>query len=330
MSELITNTATTREEWLAGRRTGIGGSDAAAAVGMSKWKTPLQLWLEKRGEAETSESEPMRWGTLLEPVVRQEYANRTGRTVIVPPGQLRHARLTFAIANVDGIADEEILYEGKTARTAEGWGEPGSDEVPPDYMIQTQHCMAVAGLAVAHVAVLIGGSDFRIYEVPADPELQELLLEQEAEFWRRVIENDPPEPTSLDDVRRRWRFSNGLSVPATAEVLAAAAELRGLKQAIALADERAESLAAFIQSNMGEAAELTAGGQVLATWKNVKANPRFDLERFKEEQPDVWKQYLRDPQPQRRFLLKPLKGEGEACPQQLPPAPAKRLTKAPG
>jgi putative phage-type endonuclease len=297
-----------REEWLAARRQGIGASDAAAAVGLSKWCTPLELYLIKRGELETTENEPMRWGTALEPVIRQEYANRTGRTVILP-GLLRHPRIEFALATPDGIADGDRLLEVKTARTAQDWGEPGTNEIPTEYMLQVQHALAVVGLVVCDVAVLVGGQDFRLYEVEADHELQEMLFDQEAEFWRRVREGDPPEPSNRDDVRRRWRYSSGLSVKASQEVLAMVAELKRLREVVSQEDAKCEALAAAIQQYMAEASELVAeNGAPLATWKNVKANPRFDLERFREEQPELWAQYLRDPQPQRRFLLK-TKGE---------------------
>lgn len=276
---------------------------------MSKWKTPLQLWLEKRGEAETVENEPMRWGTILEPVVRQEYANRTGRYVR-RVGFLRHPKRSYAVGNIDGVAEGDRLLECKTARTAEGWGTPGTDEIPPDYLIQVQHYLAVAELSVADVAVLIGGADFRLYEVPADYELQEILLDQEAEFWELIQNGTPPAPVNREDVRRRWRYSSGTPIKATPEIAAAAWELKAVKESLQSQEERADSLAVAIEEYMGEAAELIDPntGKPLATWKNVKAQPRFDMDRFKSEQPDLWKQYLRDPSPSRRFLLK-AKGE---------------------
>jgi putative phage-type endonuclease len=311
-----------RAAWLAERRTGIGGSDAAAAVGLSKWKTPLELYMDKRGELETAENEPMRWGNLLEPVVRQEYCNRTGRTVIVPPGIIRHPKVGFALMTPDGIADESRVLQVKTARTSDGWGEPGSSEIPQEYLFQTQHEMFVTGLPVADVAVLIGGSDFRIYVVEADAEFQTLLIDQEAEFWKRVITEQPPGPVNREDVKRRWKVSTGAKVVSSPDIREAAAELMQLKGIAAQIDEAIEERTANLQAYMADAAELAApNGDVIATWKNIKANPRFDAERFKTEQPELWKQYLREPQPSRRFLLKAPKGQS-ICQQPLPPLPA--------
>lgn len=299
-------TSEQRKAWLEERRTGVGGSDAAAACGLSKWKTPLELFLDKTGELEeTRPSEAMHFGTILEPVVRQEYANRTGRTVVVPGKILRHPRRTFALVNLDGIADEHRLYEGKTARTAEGWGEEGSADIPTEYQLQVQHGMFVTGLEIADVAVLIGGQDFRIYHVPADAELQEMLVDQEAEFWRHVQEGTPPAPVDRDDIKLRWRLSTGRSVQATPEVFAASLQLAEVKEALKHHEERKEVLEATIQGYMEDACALVgADGACLATWKNINAAPKFDMEQFKEECPELFKKYLGEPRPQRRFLLK--------------------------
>lgn len=296
---------TDRQKWLAERRTGIGGSDAAAAVGMSKWKTRLELFLDKTGRLETSETEPMRWGTLLEPIVRQEYCNRTGREVVVPNRILRHPSRKFAIVNVDGIADECRIYEGKTARSGDEWGEPGTDEVPRDYLLQVQHAMFVTGLRVADIAVLIGGNDFRIYCVPADDELQALMIEQEAEFWRHVEQDIEPQPVSYEDMKLAWRRASGGKVIADLELQSAAKQLRLIKDEIKASEEREKQILAQLQGAMKDASELVNGsGDVLATWKNVNAAPRFDMERFKSEQPDLWKSFLVEPSPRRQFLLK--------------------------
>lgn len=298
-----------RKAWLEERRTGIGGSDAAAACGLSKWKSPLELYMDKLGELETTENEPMLWGHLLEPVIRQEYSNRTGRTVVVPTGIIRHPTVPFALMTPDGIADDSRVLQVKTARTAEGWGEPGSADVPQDYMLQVQHEMFVTQLPVADVAVLVGGSDFRIYVVEADADLQAMLLEQERAFWECVQNRNPPAPMNREDVKRRWRVSSGRQCEASPDEAGKVTVLRQWKEIAKQLDERIEGLTAELQAYMADAAELISdSGDTLATWKNISTNPRFDSDRFKSEHPDLWKQYLRDAQPQRRFLLKQPKG----------------------
>jgi putative phage-type endonuclease len=222
-----------RDEFLADRRSGIGGSDAAAVLGLSKWKTPFAVYQEKVGEIlETTENEAMLWGKALEPVIRQQYAERTGRAVLVPDGMLTHPKHSFMLANLDGFTDDKRIVEIKTARTADEWGEPGTDEVPQAYLIQVQHYMAVTGFPVADVAVLIGGQDFRLYEVPADAELQEMMIEGEAEFWKRVVDRNPPDATSFADVVARYgRTSNGMVIEASGSIVKAVSDITIIKGA---------------------------------------------------------------------------------------------------
>ena len=198
------------EEQLAERQSGLGGSDAAPALGLSPYKSALELFIEKR-EPRRAPSEAMlaafRWGTLLEPVIRQEYASMTGRVVRVPAGTLRHPKHQFVLAHLDGVTDDARVFEAKTARSADGWGKSGTDEVPHHYLVQVQHYLAITGFAVADIAVLIGGNDFRIYEVPADEELQAMVIDAEHEFWQHVQKGEPPAPdfnrNDVHDLMRR-------------------------------------------------------------------------------------------------------------------------------
>lgn len=296
-----------REAWLEQRRTGIGGSDAAAVLGMSKWRTPLSVWLDKTGQAiDAGETEPMRWGTLLEPVIRQEYSNRTGRAVMAP-GFLRHPRHGFMVANVDGVTADQRLVEIKTARTAEAWGEPGSDQVPDDYLIQVQHYLAVLEFSVADIAVLIGGSDFRIYTVEADPELQEIMIGSEAAFWQSVVDHVPPAPMSFADAQALYgRHATKDSVAvASQEVLDAIARLRRIRADQAMIQEAEEAEKAVIMAAMGGNDTLVdAAGKIVATWKLSAAPKRLDGKALAAAHPDIYSDFLRNGEPSRRFLLK--------------------------
>lgn len=297
-----------RNEWLAQRRTGIGGSDAAAVLGMSKWKTPLSVWLDKTGhDTTTTESEPMRWGTLLEPVVRQEYAERSGNEVRQPDTILRHPTHPFMLANIDGVTSSGRLVEIKTARTAEGWGVPGTDEVPEDYLIQVQHYMAVTALPVADIAVLIGGSDFRIYTVPSDAELQGMMIDLEREFWTSVERNEPPPPKSYADVQAMFGASAraGAAIKADDNVMAAIDHLRGIRADLKRLAEAEEAQKAIIMAAMGECDTLTGvKGEALATWKLAAAPKRLDAKALAAAHPEIHAAFIREGEPSRRFLIK--------------------------
>lgn len=304
-----------RDEWLEHRRSGIGGSDVAAIIGMSKWKTPLQVYQDKRGEGVAQpDNDAMRWGRYLEPVVRQAYADETGREVRMLPDMQRHPQHEFMIANLDGFiaaSDQQRtrvarIFEAKTSRTANGWGEPGTDQIPQPYMVQVQHYMEVTGFCVADVAVLIGGSDFRIYEVPADRELQEMLIEAEAEFWTRVQRGEPPEPVSVADAIARWgRSSRADLVMADADVLQALETVRTARADIAAAEAREESAKAVVLRALGERDTLVdAAGNTLCTWRASAAPQRFDTAAFRAAHPDLAEQFTRAGEPTRRFMLK--------------------------
>lgn len=302
-----------RERWLQERRTGIGGSDVAAMLGLSPWKTPLALYLEKRGEAagEQPDNEAMAWGRRLEPVVRQAYADATGHEVRVLSDMVRHPTREFMLANLDGFVipasgAPKRVFEAKTARTAQGWGEPGSDEIPQQYLLQVQHYLAVTGFAVADVAVLIGGSDFRVYEVPEDVELHSMLFDAEAEFWDRVKRGDPPEPVTAADAIARWgRASRAEAVLADDEAMRAIAALQELRVAAEHHDMAVEQWRAVLMRKLGERDTMVdKAGRTLLTWKASSAPQRFDAAAFRAAHPALAAEFTRAGEPSRRFLIK--------------------------
>lgn len=300
-----------RTEWLTARRTGIGGSDVAAVLGLSPWRTPLDVYLDKRGEGvDQPDNDAMRWGRYLEPAVRQAYADQTGHEVRVLDQMVRHPAHEFMVANLDGfVAPRDAIkriFEAKTARTADGWGEPGSDQIPQPYLLQVQHYMEVTGFAVADVAVLIGGSDFRIYEVPEDRELQQMLVDAEADFWRRVQAGEPPEPVTVADAVARWgRTSKYDLVMADGETIAAVARIRALRAQIASLEAQEDQARAVVMRALGECDTLVdASGKTIATWKASAAPQRFDAAAFKAAHPELAAQFTKAGEPNRRFLLK--------------------------
>lgn len=251
-------------EQIATRQTGIGGSDAAAALGLSKRKTALQLYLEKRGQfadADPIDEEVIWWGNALEPVVRQKYAEKTGRVVLLPKDTLRHPEHHFMLAHVDGIIDGEPRgYEGKTAFHSTGWGEEGTDQIPRDALLQTHHYLTVTGFEVWDVAVLIQ-RHFQIYEVQADPEMSEMLIAGEAEFMRRVREEDAPaldydHKTARDVVKKLYPGTNGARLVASESAVEWRKQLELAQSVEKAAEATVESMKSRLLDEMGEAALL--------------------------------------------------------------------------
>lgn len=161
--QLVDTKKLDRSQWLEVRRGGIGSSDAAAAVGLCPYKSPLELWMEKTGRtpAETAPpgmDDPRYWGTLLEPYVAVAYSQKTDRKVRRCNAVLQHPTFPFMLANIDRevVGDPDVrILECKTA------GEFGSrlwkDGVPEYIQLQVQHQLAVTGHAAADVAVLLCG-----------------------------------------------------------------------------------------------------------------------------------------------------------------------------
>ena len=194
------------EQWLDARQSGIGGSDAAAVLGLSPFETPLSVYARKRGLVpETEETAPMRFGKLLEPIIADEYVRETGRT-LRDPGRYTIARsedLPYLFATLDR---EIVTAEGKTslpvpleikstnAFRADDWLE----EAPPHVQIQGQHQLLVTGRAWMSFAVLIGGADFRWIDMDMNIKFITLMRERLAAFWRRVELGDPPPPSAED------------------------------------------------------------------------------------------------------------------------------------
>lgn len=159
-----------KAEWLRLRRNGIGGSDAAAIMGLSPWRTAMDVWLEKTGEFtedESQDNEKMYWGTALEDVVAREFMTRTGLKVRRRNAILQHRKHHFMIANVD-----RLVIGHKAGLECKTTGQYSADDwtmgVPDYYIPQVQHYMAVTGYDTWYVAVLIGGQEYKHYEVPRD------------------------------------------------------------------------------------------------------------------------------------------------------------------
>lgn len=298
------------DERLAERQGGIGGSDAAAAVGMSPWKTPYALFLEKTGQAEPEEStEIMRLGTRLEDVIADEYMERTGRKLHRVNQLLRHKAHPWMLASLDRrIVGEPAVVECKAvnafAYRSEEWGPEGTDEIPTSYLIQCHHYLAVTGYERAELAALVGGSTLKIYVVPRSEEFIATLIEREAAFWAHVERKEPPPVSSVDEAKARWPVSSGVSIEATPEVAAACARLKELKAKAKDLEADVDDVDTIVRGFMGDADTLVLGEKTLATWKSAKPSDRFDAKRFEAENPDLYRAYVSPVPGARRMLLK--------------------------
>jgi putative phage-type endonuclease len=297
-----------RQAWLQQRRAGIGGSDVAAMLGLSKWKSAYQLYLDKRGELpEQEDNESMYWGRELEPVVLKRYELETGNTVQVGEGILKHPDHAFMLANLDGRVNGSLILEIKTARTADGWGEVNTGEIPIAYSLQCQWYLMVTDSTTADVAVLIGGSDFRMYQVDEDLDLQDMLKGAAIEFWERVQDGNPPDVVTYSDAIERYGRSVGAGdIWATEEINTACMELSEIRKDLKHYQDKEEEQKTILLKFMGEHHDtiLDPDGKPLVTWKLAKARAGFNTAQLRMDHPELCKQYVTIGEASRRLLLK--------------------------
>lgn len=198
------------EHWLGERKKHIGGSDIGAILGVSPFTSARQIYFNKTNQFQDvlkpgeASVERMRWGRLLEPVVADEFASRTGKKLIEAGATFTSKQYPFMAANVDRLIvdDEGIPYgilEVKTtsAYNADEWE---SGDILLSYVYQLQFYMYVTGLKYGAFACLAGGNKFFHYEVARNDELiQNTLIPAAKSFWfDNVLALREPELQSAD------------------------------------------------------------------------------------------------------------------------------------
>ena len=273
-----------RETWLAERRGGIGGTDAAAILGVSKFATPYDVWLEKTRVLPPIEpNESMWWGSALEDLVAQRYMLDTGRKVWNPERIYYDEAWPVLRGTPDRLCiGEKRGVEIKTAGpyNAHQWGEEGTDQIPEAYLVQVCVYMAITGFPVWDVAVLIGGSDFRIYTVRRDERIETYIRKTLREWWESFVETELPPPITdadsiSDSLARAFPREQFTSIEVTPDAESWALQLQIARDALA----RDERLKAEAENNLkailGDA-EGMANPNFKITWRAAKDSEKVN------------------------------------------------------
>lgn len=181
-----------RGDWLALRRQYIGGSDAAAILGLNPYKSATAVWLEKTSNVvEEVNSPAVLWGTNLEPVILEHFKTLHKGEVVKPDVMFISDQHPFMSANLDGLLrKEDGSLEGIEIKTASSYNKDfwKDERAPLQYTIQCCHYMAVVPeITKFHLIVLIGGQDYRELIIERDEELIDLLIVREKDFWQSYI-----------------------------------------------------------------------------------------------------------------------------------------------
>ncbi len=301
--EVIRFSGTEREvndAWRAERRKGIGGSDVAAVMGLSPYRSPYQVWAEKVGAWEPpdiSAVQAVEWGNRLEPVVKAKYAEEHPQVLARRlNGILRSRERPWAQASLDyECRDPDLgwgVLEIKTVglRRAADWDEG----VPLYYQTQVAHYLSVTGRSFADVAVLIGGQEYRDYRLMRDEDDVAAVEAAVDGFWlNHVLTNEPPDPWAGDGPALLASHPKGdswLVVP-DAEC-PALGRFRAAKAARDAADREYDAASCALKAEIGDAAGIeTESGRV--SWVRGTSR-RFDRKRFDEAFPGVYEQFCEE------------------------------------
>lgn len=298
MKIVVKTAGLSRGEWLEYRTKGIGGSDVSIIAGIHPFQSAHQLWLEKTGQAkpEQADSEAAHFGTLLEPVVRREFMERTGLKVRQKHMLLQSEEYPFMLADLDGIireGGENVIFEAKTASAykQEVWEEG----VPAPYLLQVQHYMAVTGAKKTYIAALVGGNHFFYHVVERDNAMIGKIIAMEQYFWETyVIGGMEPVPdgseATTEYFNRRFENCDGSAVELPEEALWVCDEYEKLSQQLKVLEKEKNAAANRLKSYLKEAETGTVGGRKVI-WKQVSKST-VDAKRLKEEKPEIYSSFL--------------------------------------
>ena len=188
------------EEWYQARSQGIFASEAAAACGLSEYATPLDVYLEKTGQAAPfAGNDYTARGKRFEPFIASEYQSQTEVPLETGMPMFWHPAVRFIGATPDAMwrFDKKHLVEFKACgwrRASKVLGDEGTDAVPEDWLLQAQIQMFVMGAAVCDIFVMCDLHSYKLFTVDRNEPLIERAVEQISALWYRVQRRQPPAP----------------------------------------------------------------------------------------------------------------------------------------
>jgi len=281
----------------------LGGSDIGAILGLSPYRSAVDVWLEKTQRVHSqADNLVLRFGKFAEDFVAQEYERATGLRTHIDQSPLVHEQHHYLMGHVDRWVIDSAstqtpirILECKTTHPQQAhlWGEPGTDQVPMAYFVQCAWYMMLADAPSCDIAVLIGNNDFRIYTLHQDNDLKELLLETAIHFWHdHVIADIAPPPKSEEDCRQLYRQSSVSQSIEAPEMI--------------IRDLRLYQDLQRVMQTLGEADTLTYQGRTIATWKAPKPSIKTNYKQLEQEHPDWLTPYQSTQENSRRLLIKDL------------------------
>ena len=296
----------------------LGSSDVAAALGRSRWTTPLQLWAIKSGKIDSpdlSDNEAVEWGTRLEDVVATKFAEKHNVKVMAYKKRFTHPEHEIFSCELDRIitgTDELVECKTCSAYKMKEW--EGGDDIPEEYLLQVMFALGLSGRKKGHIAVLIGGNTYREKEVIFDQELYDMIIAGCLDFWSMVESGEAPVatyddgdvlfslyPEDVDEVIE-------LDEKESSKVSLLLFDCNRLNSEIKAREKAIDEKKNMVKQLMGDCNTLNTD-DFKATWKN-QSTSRIDTKKLKEEKPEIYNDYLKESQ-SRVFRFKQLKKEND-------------------
>jgi putative phage-type endonuclease len=234
------------------RRSYLGSSDIAAILGLSPWKTPVDVWYEKLGQAQPIDAAKQKLfnrGKRLEPIVLEMLAEEHAIEYTARGARYRDAEYPWMAAEIDAesvdFSGVHVNIEVKTAHpfAAGQFGEEGTDEIPIYYAAQAMYGLMITGRQRCIFAVLVGADNLTTYEIERDEETIAGIRTKAVAFWRdHVLAKVAPEPIVLDDIYRLMRKDTDVSAEATEDITAKIRDFEAAKYKAKRATEQADEL----------------------------------------------------------------------------------------
>lgn len=201
-----------KEEWLK-HRTRIGGSDAACILGMNPWKSNIELWLEKTGQAsapDISDKEVVKYGVAAEPLLRELFALDFPEYEVEYFGDnmILNDDFPFAAASLDGeLTEKETgrkgILEIKTTNILQSMQkEKWNHRIPDNYYIQCLHYLMITGYSFVILKaqlksefngeIYLQTKHYKIERTEVEEDIK-FLESSERKFWKQVQDRKRPD-----------------------------------------------------------------------------------------------------------------------------------------
>ena len=290
MIEKICTRDMSEEAWVEARKGSIGGSDAAAIVGLNSYKSAYALWAEKSGRVEPEDismKEAVRLGHELEPYVAKRFTEITGKKVRRENYILKNTDYPWAHANVDRLViGEKAGLECKTT-SALSLSKFKNGEYPANYYVQCVHYLAVTGLERWYLCVLIGNQEVKVFVIERDEDEIRALMDAEQEFWAGVQNGAAPLPDGSESSSKAIAalYDDEGGACDLAPFTSALREYVELKTEIKVLTAKCDGLGNQIKEYMGTASRGTAGDFRVSYGSQTRRT--FDKKAFLKDHPGM-------------------------------------------